>query len=194
MGLEFLSGPGGKMKRASVPGAPKKLRHNKAWPLRELTGKRACKRAGAGWRYVYTAAVTALQHCKHWVILRSEPLQNRYKAVTGSYTQELVHTSQAPQELEETNVVFYPAMVESEAAHRSFTLLLLRTGQLCGARVMIKCRLSRTDALYTELIVWALSKHKDIRVAGKFGSADEGLLGIPRHCPDVILMDLACRA
>ena len=58
------------------------------------------------------------------------------------------------------------------------------------ARVMIKVSIVEDDALYTELIVWALSKHKDIRVAGKFGSADEALLDIPRQCPDVILMDL----
>src|SRR5437763_61742 len=29
MGLEFLSGPGGKMKRASVRGVPKRLSHNR---------------------------------------------------------------------------------------------------------------------------------------------------------------------
>ena len=43
------------------------------------------------------------------------------------------------------------------------------------ARVMIKVSIVEDDALYTELIVWALSKHKDIRVAGKFGSAGEAL-------------------
>src|ERR1041385_4819622 len=55
---------------------------------------------------------------------------------------------------------------------------------------MIKVSIVEDNAAYECLIVWALSRHKDIQIAGSYPDGEKALLGIPEKCSDVILMDI----
>src|SRR5690242_5391408 len=55
---------------------------------------------------------------------------------------------------------------------------------------MIRVSIVEDDTAFAGLVVWALSKSKNIEVAGKHLTGEEALRDIPREDPDIVLMDI----
>ena len=55
---------------------------------------------------------------------------------------------------------------------------------------MISISIVEDDIDFCELLVRALSKGENIRIASRHASAEEALKEIPLRCPDVVLMDI----
>jgi len=56
---------------------------------------------------------------------------------------------------------------------------------------MNKVAIVEDDPMFAEVAAWALSQERDMQVVGNHRCAEVALVEIPKHCPDVILMDIS---
>jgi DNA-binding NarL/FixJ family response regulator len=56
---------------------------------------------------------------------------------------------------------------------------------------MIKISIVEDEPTFAEVAAWELSQEQDMQVVGNYRCAEVALVEIPKHCPDVILMDIS---